>query len=72
MLSSQEHFLNTIQPILLFYLDQCIAFLLKEGKEDTWKGEQVLGGANCRGSNWSITAGHGSRLTGSCHTNPNG
>lgn len=58
MLSSQEHFPNAIQPILLFYLDLCVAFLLKEGKEDTWKGEQGLGGANCRGSNWSIIAGH--------------
>lgn len=59
MLSSQERFPNAIQPTLLFYLDLCAAFLLKEGKEDTWKGEQGLGGANCRGSNWSITAEHG-------------
>lgn len=59
MLSSQEHFPKATQPILLFYLDLCVAFLLKEGKEDTWKGEQGLGRANCRGSNWSITAGHG-------------
>lgn len=52
-------------------LDQCVAFLLKGGKVDMWGGEQVLGGANCRGSNWSITAEEGIRLTGSYHNKLN-